>query len=168
MAGRGPRPKDPAQRARRNAEPSPFKVIEATPTRQPRLPVIYVPVELEDGTVKKKRFKWPEITKRWWRMWRESPLSTDYTDSDWSFLLDTAWIHAQYWLGDTKLAPELRLRVAKFGATPEDRARLRIVFATADEVEDKRSSKHSSAARSRSRVKELVVVGDEGALEAAR
>lgn len=165
MAGRGPQPKDPSKRARRNAEPVPFKVIEAQPTRQPRLPVIYVPVELEDGSVKKKRFKWPEITKRWWKMWRESPLSEDYTDSDWSFLLDTAWIHAQYWLGDTKLAPELRLRVAKFGATPEDRARLRIVFATADEIEGKHSPKTSGGARARSRAKSLRVVGDDGVVE---
>ena len=33
------------------------------------------------------------------------------------------------------LTGELRLRVAKFGATPEDRARLRITFAVADSAE---------------------------------
>lgn len=54
----------------------------------------------------------------------ESPLSTEYTETDWSFLLDTAYLHALYWKGDFRVAGELRLRVAKFGATPEDRARL--------------------------------------------
>jgi hypothetical protein len=39
------------------------------------------------------------------------------------------------------LASELRLRMAKFGATPEDRARLRIVFADADEKDEKRASR---------------------------
>ena len=40
--------------------------------------------------------------------------------------------------GQWTLAAEVRLRVAKFGATPEDRARLRMVFADADEKDDKR------------------------------
>lgn len=161
MAGRGPAPKPASKRARRNADPIPLTVVEAKPTAQPRLPVIYMPVKQDDGSVKKVRFKWPEITKRWWRMWRESPLSEDYTDSDWSFLLDTAWIHAQYWLGDTKQAAELRLRVAKFGATPEDRARLRIVFATADEVESKRPSMSVADSRERARARALRVVGED-------
>ena len=37
------------------------------------------------------------------------------------------------------MAGELRLRVAKHGATQEDRARLRITFAAADEADEKRS-----------------------------
>jgi hypothetical protein len=62
----------------------------------------------------------------WWRTWRESPQAQTFTDTDWSFLLDTAVMHAEFWLGNRALAAELRLRVAKFGATPEDRARLRL------------------------------------------
>lgn len=161
VAGRGPQPKEASKRARRNADPIPLRVIEAEPTRQPHLPRLFVTETDEDGIEHKRLFKWPPITKRWWQMWRNSPLSADYTDSDWSFLLDTAWLHAQYWMGDTKLAPELRLRVAKFGATPEDRARLRIVFATADEIEGKPQQPESAGARSRARVKKLRVVGDE-------
>jgi hypothetical protein len=41
------------------------------------------------------------------------------------------------WQGELKYLPELRLRTAKYGATPEDRARLRIQFAQADEAESK-------------------------------
>lgn len=48
------------------------------------------------------------------------------TGTDWDFLLDTALLHAELWSGNRSVAAELRLRVAKFGATPEDRARLRI------------------------------------------
>ena len=71
-------------------------------------------------------------------MWADSPLADDFTSTDWSELLDTATLHARLWMGVASVAPELRLRVAKFGATPEDRARLRITFAQADEAEEKR------------------------------
>ncbi len=82
-------------------------------------------------------------------MWRDSPLSSEFTASDWSFLADTALLHARLWMGQTTVAPELRLRVAKFGATPEDRARLRITFAQADEADEKRGTRQPSTSRDR-------------------
>lgn len=136
MAGRGPAPKNPSQRARRNKDVINLREYQVPRTEQPSLPTIYVTVEKEDGTFGRQKFNWPTRTRRWWKMWAESPLSPDFSDADWEFLLDTAYIHARFWNGDIKLAPELRLRVAKFGATPEDRARLRIVFAVADNVEN--------------------------------
>jgi hypothetical protein len=80
--------------------------------RGPELP------DLEDG--------WPARTRDWWETWRRSAVAQAMTPTDWDFLMDTALLHARFWLGDEKVAAELRLRVAKFGATPEDRARLRI------------------------------------------
>lgn len=145
MAGRGPAPKDPSKRARANKDPHGMRVIEASPTAQPSLPAVWFP----DENGKKKRFAWPEMTKRWWQMWAESPLAADFTSNDWSELLDTALLHARYWSGDVKVAPELRLRVAKFGATPEDRARLRIQFAAADEADEKRARPVAGSARQR-------------------
>lgn len=71
-------------------------------------------------------FEWPPETLAWWETWRTSAQASKFTDTDWSFLLDTAVLHAEFWLGNRALARELRLRAAKFGATPEDRARLRI------------------------------------------
>jgi hypothetical protein len=35
-------------------------------------------------------------------------------------------LHQEFWSGSLSVAGELRLRVAKFGATPEDRMRLRL------------------------------------------
>ena len=153
MAGVGPAPKDPARRARRNADPVPLRVIESRPVEQPRLPDFQVVGD--DGL---EEFRWPDATRTWWQMWAESPLSADFTETDWAFLMDTAVLHARYWKGDTKVAGELRLRVAKFGATPEDRARLRITFATADDVEDKAPASTASSARARARKKTLRVV----------
>jgi hypothetical protein len=91
-------------------------------------------------------FAWPARTLEWWTMWRDSPLSATFTSTDWSELLDTALLHARFWRGEVKLAGELRLRVAKFGATPEDRARLRITFAQADEAEAKQPQTPAGAA----------------------
>jgi len=108
-----------------------LKVIEATPVPQPELP---------DGD-------WHPQTRRWWAMWGESPLSEDFTATDWSELLDTAVLHSLFWAGESRHAAELRLRVAKFGATPEDRARLRIQFAAADEADEKRTVRRPSSRR---------------------
>lgn len=161
MAGFGPPPKDPDKRARRNKDAVALKVVPATPVEQPPLPTFYVTVTGDDGKEHKKRFRWPKATRTWWKMWKDSPLSADFTETDWSFLLDTALLHADVWSGNHRMAPELRLRVAKFGATPEDRARLRITFATADDVEAGSAFTERSpmgGARSRARARSLRAV----------
>lgn len=112
MAGRGPAPKDPSQRRRRNSPPSPPALVEV-----PGAPV---------GPELPETHEWPAATLAWWATWRTCPQASTFTDTDWAFLLDTAVLHAEFWLGNLKVAAELRLRAAKFGATPEDRARLKI------------------------------------------
>ena len=141
MGGVPPKPAD--QRARRNKDPIVGRTIAITPDRQPPLPP-----KMPDGE------QWPLQTRRWWKMWRNSPLSSEFIDADWTFLLDTAVIHGKLWNGDTSVAAELRLRVAKFGMTAEDRARLRITFAAADKAEsDGGTSSHGSARERRSGLK---------------
>ena len=139
MAGRGPAPganpnsKPDHARARRNVpNMAQLRVVDAEPADQPALP---------DGV------DWHPRTAEWWSMWGESPLAPEFTANDWSELMDAALIHSGFWSGDTKLAAELRLRVAKFGATPEDRARLRIQFAQADEADAKRPEKRAGGSR---------------------
>ena len=131
MPGFGPAPKDPRKRARTNSDPIPTTTLRFVKAEQPPLP----------------RGTWPKRTRDWWRMWGESAQADLFTSTDWDFLLDTATLHAALWSGDLKQAPELRLRVAKFGATMEDRARLRIQFAQADEADAKRPA--DSGARER-------------------
>lgn len=151
MAGRGPQPKDPSRRARTNRGPE-LRVIAAEPVAQPPLPTFEIET---DGAL--TEFVWPARTREWWQMWADSPLSTEFTSTDWSELLDTALIHAKFWSGSTSVAGELRLRVAKFGATPEDRARLRITFAQADQIEGKAAA---PAPTSRAAYGPLKVAGD--------
>lgn len=127
MAGRGPAPKDPSTRRRRNAAPAPTTVVsDDGEVRGPDLP---------DG------YDWPVQTRRWWETWRTSPQAQALTATDWDFLMDTALLHAELWGGNGSVASELRLRVAKFGATPEDRLRLRMQI---DEPAEKAESKPSS------------------------
>jgi hypothetical protein len=120
MPGRGFAPgreKDPSQRRRRNKS-APVTVLVADGK-------VYGP-ELPDS------YDWPDATLKWWQTWRTSAQASRFTETDWSFLIDTAVLHAEFWLGNRSVAGELRLRAAKFGATPEDRARLKIVVGDPD------------------------------------
>lgn len=117
MAGRGFAPKDAGQVRRRN-KPVPAEVLTSDgKTYGPDLP---------------DSFEWPESTLGWWEAWRAAPQAKRFTDTDWSFLIDTAVLHAEFWLGNRSVAGELRLRVAKFGATMEDRARLKFSIGDPD------------------------------------
>lgn len=156
MAGRGPAPKDPAKRVRRNVDPSSATtVLRFEEAEQPELPDFDVQVE-KDGELISQKYVWPEATRRWWAMWRDSPQSEHFGSTDWAFLLDTALLHAAVWgRGHMSSLPELRLRVAKFGSTPEDRARLRMQFADADAADSKRPASGASARERRGQIKVL-------------
>lgn len=125
MAGHGPAPKDPAKRRRRNADPKPTTTIaDDEVVRGPELPEGVLPDEES----------WHPRTVMWWETWRRSPQAQTFGETDWDFLLDTALMHHVMWTkGRWEFASELRLRAAKFGATPEDRLRLRIEIETPGE-----------------------------------
>jgi len=117
MAGHGPAPKDPATRRRRNVVPPPTVVEADDELRGPDLPIDVLP----------NHEQWHQRTRDWWRTWRTSAQAQTFTATDWDFLLDTALMHHTMWSqGRWEFASELRLRAAKFGATPEDRLRLRL------------------------------------------
>jgi hypothetical protein len=139
MAGRGPAPKDPATRRRRNAPSVPTTtVVTDDVLRGPDLPQPY---------------SWHPQTRAWWETWRRSPQAQAMTPTDWDFMLDTAVLHSGMWYGEAKLAAEVRLRVAKFGATPEDRARLRLQV-------DEAPSAAAAVERPAGRYDHLRVVGE--------
>lgn len=133
MAGTGPAPKDPDRRVRTSRttkeKVTGTTVLHFQPGDQP-----YLRADID----------WHPETVQWWKVWAEAAQSDLFTATDWRFLHDTALIHTKFWNGDMGVAAELRLRVAKFGATPEDRARLRMVFADADEKDERRGTRGSS------------------------
>jgi hypothetical protein len=127
MAGKGFAPKDSKG----------VKTVAYTPSAQPPLPDF-----MPDGS------PWPDETITFWAALREYPLSVDWTLIEWLYHMDTAVMHGEFWLtGKATFASELRLRLAKIGATAEDRARLRIAFANADEAESKGSGDKPPSAR---------------------
>lgn len=126
MAGYTP-PKPPERRARRNKDHIPTRIFAVQPMEPYDLPADLLP----PGDV-----DWHPATKRWWTRWCESPLATDLPAVDWSELEATAVLHHQYMHKRTfTLAGELRLRMQLFGATPLDRARLRMQVVSADAIE---------------------------------
>jgi len=110
MAGAGRIPQ--ATRSRKRDEVQRLQLSPDEVLRGPDLP---------DG------WDWCERTRAWWQTWRRSAQAQTWGETDWDFLADTAVLHNQLWSeGRADVLPELRLRVAKFGATPEDRLRLRL------------------------------------------
>jgi hypothetical protein len=140
MPGRGPAPKDPRRRARGNQDPIPTTHVVAEPLAPMQLPDDLLP----DGDT------WHPATLRWWQRWCDSPLAANLPAVDWAELEACAVMHHAFMKKRTfNLAAELRLRMAKFGATPEDRARLRIQLADADAKDSKRPESAGSASRER-------------------
>ena len=70
--------------------------------------------------------------------------------------METALIHRAFMLGDLKQAAELRLRVAKFGATPEDRMRLRLQITAPSEAKPEPTKTPASAAGRKDRLLKAV------------
>jgi len=127
MSGKGFAPKNATN----------VKTVSYTPSSQPPLPEF-----MPNGS------PWPDETKAFWKALAEYPLSVDWTLIEWLYHMDTAALHGEFWLtGKATYASELRLRLAKIGATAEDRARLRIAFANADEAESKGSAPKAPSAR---------------------
>lgn len=125
MAGRGPAPKDASRRARRNADAIPQTILRQETCEPPELPEQYAAL--------------PPVVQ-WWNTWVQSPQAEVFGRTDWQFLVECLPLVKAYLVdGELKYAGELRLRMAKLGQTPEDRARLRMQFAQADEADRRRT-----------------------------
>jgi hypothetical protein len=121
MPGRGPAPAESHTRSRNDKQTT--QLVSDGKKRGPNLPQLRL-----NG----KLVPWHPQTKKWWASWRTSPQALRMmTAPDWEYLLVTARVHHEFWSsGRWELAAELRLREAKFGATPEDRSRLRVEIGT--------------------------------------
>ncbi|MEU6765893.1 hypothetical protein ABZ916_25675 [Streptomyces sp. NPDC046853] len=106
---RGPQPKDNAQRRNKHEH---AQTLSSSTTEGRALPP-----GLGIKTAGARRF---------WKTWATSPQSSAWAETDWAELEITAKLVDAFYQGDVKLAGEIRQRVAKWGATTEDRARLRM------------------------------------------
>lgn len=82
---------------------------------------------------------WHPQTRLWWDMWRRHEIAPFLEDSDWSVLLNTAVLHSEFWFGTlppTQMVSyhaEMRRVTSMFGATVEDRLKLRMKFVDSEE-----------------------------------
>lgn len=141
MAGRGPAPKDPSRRARKNADPIPLRVVHADPAEQPDL------ADLLGETNPLTGSPWQRATLTFWRQLGEFPTTANLQAAQWSSLARAMAIDDAMVSGETKLAGEARLRLAKYGIDPDDLARLRIQIVQADEAEEKRKPTNRPSSR---------------------
>lgn len=136
----------PANKKSRRSTADDAQILEIPKTGQPRLPNGYC-----------------SQTRLWWRAWKDYPLAEAFSAADWAFLLDTAFIHnLAYTEGEYRLFSEVRQRVQQFGVTPYARAKLRIQFATAQDIEDKtnfNSMPSGPGSRANAEVPDGVIVG---------
>lgn len=73
---------------------------------------------------------WHPQTVALWAELRRHPLLQDESALLWQFLIDTAMLHHRLWAhGELRHAAEIRLRMAKVAATPEDRQRMKVKIA---------------------------------------
>ena len=156
MPGRGPAPKNPNSRARRNEQNIPQREIVVSFVPQPALEDIY------GDTNPATQQPWTDQTLQFWdTLATFPPLKTQgLQQTQWLDLARTMVIDDAFNRGDTRLGPERRLQLAQYGITPDSlgtspekktdiaSCRLlshRITMATADEAEDKRRASRAAA-----------------------
>jgi len=123
MAGRGPAAKP------NRVRPTDDKARQAEITELEDTGEVYGP-PLPEGCLPDGA-DWHPRTKALWDSLRRLPLLREELALGWEFLLDTALMHHTMWSkGRWEFASEVRLRLAKYGATPEDRMRLKIKVKT--------------------------------------
>jgi len=111
---RGPQPKDPQVRQRRNRAVTAAELEAEAPLGEPP-PLPRRP----------RRRSWTERTRVWWdRIWR-SPMASRFLEADIDQLFILAELVDRFWREPTTaLAAEIRQHRTAFGLTPIDRRRL--------------------------------------------
>lgn len=150
MAGRGPAPKDPAKLAGHGAAKArqgEMRVINVEPVPQPDL------VEMLGGINAATGEEWHPSTLVLWRNLGEFPSLGSMQAAQWAVLARAMMLDDAFMRGELRHASELRLQLQKFGIAPDDVARLRIVFAQADEADSKRDTSGASARERRGQIR---------------
>lgn len=112
MGMRGPVPKDPKLRQRRNKTSTAAQLVGEDPIALSDLPA-------------RGRRKWHQFTLSWWEDVRQSPMAAEYLQADLHGLYVLADLVDQYWKAPSvRLAAEIRSQRQCFGLTPIDRRRL--------------------------------------------
>jgi hypothetical protein len=117
------------------------QVPKENPARNNKHVVITLPRRTDDkliGPDLPKGKAWHEETKKWWDTWRKHPIAPMLEETDWNTLKRTAILHSDFWFGllpptqQVSYAAEIRRVETMYGATVEDRLKLRMKFVDSD------------------------------------
>ena len=126
MAGRGPAPK-PAHLRQRTNKKAGATTLEAP--ANPDIPKLVHP----NGE------RWHKSTLAAWREFFESPMASQWLETDITGLVMLACCYDQFYkTGNLEILKEIRLQRPYFGLTPLDRSRLQWEVARGEEAERKR------------------------------
>ncbi len=132
MGVRGPAPKNPEMRQRRNktATRAVLKVVKA---------------DMEPFALPEEK-EWHPLTLEWWAVLWRSPMAPEYIEMDKFALLRLAHLvdAAHRKPGDLKLEAEIARQEQRFGLTPLDRRRLQWEIEKGEEAEEKRQRREAA------------------------
>lgn len=134
---RGPLPKEPELRQRRNKESTRALLPpeDAPIVGVPRLPT-------------NPLGKWNRLTRAWWRDVWASPQSSEFLRSDLGALFRLAMLVDMFWsTGKLSVAAEIRMLEQQFGLTPMARRRLQWTVTQAEDAADNRERKRARLGR---------------------
>lgn len=122
MAIPGTKPKAAGQARNRNKPTHDWtEVVDAPFKGAPKLPA-----KMPNG------LPWPSATRRWWAVVSAMPHCSLWSESDWQFALDTAFVAGIFHMqGSNTYATELRNREKVLGTAADYRRDLRIRYVTA-------------------------------------
>ena len=117
MGARGPAPKDPEKRVRRNKEVR--TTLPAKPPVKPAAKRTMPPAPPLIG-------EWSTFTQRWWDSWCGSAQASRFTEPAWRRLeLIAAQVELYWRTSNPQHLPEIRMTETALGALPMDLSRLR-------------------------------------------
>lgn len=135
MAGRGPAPKPPHLRQRTNRKSGSATIFAPD---KPRIPTIPNP----------DNRKWHALTLAAWKNAWESPMATQWIETDADALGRLALLWDDFYRAPCADAlKEIRLQSALFGLSPLDRSRLQWEVNRADESEQKQQRRAQTPSR---------------------
>lgn len=88
--------------------------------------------ELERAVAIANPSGWPPPTRAWFKAVGRLPHAALWTEADWQFAVDTAWLVAAFHIGDHRLAGEIRARERIMGTTADARRSCRIRYIDAE------------------------------------
>lgn len=146
----GPAPKAPEER-RNKAKPRAGEWVDL-PAEGFKKVLPPLPARMPEGEA------WPPQTKRAWKAWSADPATTQYSQGDIDFALDSILIHAYFTWEPKKWASELTARMDRMGLTPKGKRDLRYRLVQYVEAQEAGAKKRAAKKTSNQRRARLSLV----------